>query len=102
MNWLQEGFPLKAVDKSYRKNCLKCLGDQHAFLRCCMGMSVSVNDLNLQSYEVLCFEVLHCSMNHIKNVLQELPHHITDIDTLIKFKEILNIQLSKEKIRGVD
>ena len=64
--------------------------------------SVSVNDLNLQSYEVLCFEALHCSMNHIKNVLQELPHHITDIDTLIKFKEILNIQLSKEKIRGVD
>ena len=63
---------------------------------------VSVNDLNLQSYEVLCFEALHCSMNHIKNVLQELPHHITDIDTLIKFKEILNIQLSKEKIRGVD
>ena len=42
---------------------------------------VSVNDLNLQSYEVLCFEALFCSVNHIKNVLQELPHHITEIDT---------------------
>ena len=63
---------------------------------------VTVEELNLQSYEVLCFEALHCTMNHIKNVLQELPHHITDIDTLIKLKELLQIQLSKEKLRGVD
>ena len=42
---------------------------------------VSVEELNLQRYEVLFFEALHCSMNHIKNVLQQLPHHITDIDT---------------------
>jgi len=41
-------------------------------------------------------------MNHIKNVLQELPHHITDIDTLIKFKETLAVQMSKDKLRGVD
>ena len=41
-------------------------------------------------------------MNHIKNVLQELPHHITDIDTLIKLTEILSIQYSKYKLRGVD
>ena len=61
-----------------------------------------MEELNLQSYEVLCFEVLHCTMNNIKNVLQELPHHITDIDTLIKLKELLQIQLSKEKLRGVD
>lgn len=47
---------------------------------------VSVEELNLQRYEVLFFEALHCSMNHIKNALQELPHHITDIDSLIKLK----------------
>ena len=41
-------------------------------------------------------------MNHIKNLLQELPHHITDTDTLIKLKEILAIQFSKDNIRGVD
>ena len=41
-------------------------------------------------------------MNHTKNVLQELPHHITDIDTLIKLKEILSIQYSKDKLKGVD
>ena len=40
-------------------------------------------------------------MNHIKNVLQELPHHITDIDTLIKLKEILAV-LNKDKLWGVD
>ena len=31
---------------------------------------------------------------------EELPHHITDIDTLIKLKEILSVQLNKEKKRG--
>lgn len=64
--------------------------------------NASIQDLNLESYEVLCFEALHCLMNHIKDILQELPHHITDIDTLIKLKEILSVQLSKEKLRGVD
>lgn len=62
----------------------------------------SIEELNLQKYEVLYFEALHCSMNHIKNILQELPHHITDLDTLIKLKEILSIQFAKEKLRGVD
>ena len=66
------------------------------------NFDVSVKELNIESYEVLFFEALHCSMNHIKNVLQELPHHITDIDTLIKLKEILAVQMSKEKLRGVD
>lgn len=33
---------------------------------------------------------------------EELPHHITDIDTLIKLKEILSVQLNNEKKRGVD
>jgi hypothetical protein len=61
-----------------------------------------VKALNLESYEVLYFEALHCTMNQIKNILVELPHHITDIDTLIKLKEILCIQLNKDKIRGVD
>ena len=63
---------------------------------------VSVEELNIEKYEALYFEALHCSMNHIKNLLQELPHHITDIDTLIKLKEILAIQYRKDKIRGVD
>ena len=64
--------------------------------------NASVQDLNLEMYEVLCFESLHCLMNHIKNILHELPHHVTDIDTLIKLKEILSVQLSKDKLRGVD
>ena len=63
---------------------------------------VYVQEPNIERYEVLYFEALHCSMNHIKNLLQELPHHITDIDKFIKLKEILAIQFSKDKIRGVD
>lgn len=61
-----------------------------------------MDELDLQNYEVLCFEALQCAMNHIKNIFQGLPHHITDMDTLIKLKEFLSIQLSKEKLRGVD
>ena len=63
------------------------------------NFDVSVKELNIESYEVLFFGALHCSMNHIKNVLQELPHHITDIDTLIELKEILAMQMSKDKLR---
>ncbi|KXJ09520.1 hypothetical protein AC249_AIPGENE11011 [Exaiptasia diaphana] len=66
------------------------------------GSAFNTNELNLNNYEVLFFEALHATMNHIKNVLTELPHHITDIDTLITLKELLSIQLSKDKLRGVD
>ena len=59
--------------------------------------SVTVESLNLHCYEVVCFEALHCSMNHIKNFLEEIPQHISDLDTLIKLKEILAVQLNKEK-----
>ncbi|XP_032229951.2 uncharacterized protein LOC116613514 [Nematostella vectensis] len=61
-----------------------------------------IEELNLQRYEVLYFEALHASMNHIKNILAELRHHVTDIDALITLNEILGIQLSKDKVRGVD
>ena len=30
---------------------------------------VSVQELNIERYEVLYFEALHCSMNHIKNLV---------------------------------
>ena len=59
--------------------------------------SVTVESLNLHCHEVVCFEALHCSMNHIKNILEEIPQHISDLDTLIKLKEILAVQLNKEK-----
>ena len=83
---------------------MKNLEGQQKFQHCCLGMraSVTVESLNLQSYEVLCFKALHCTMNHIKNILEEIPYHISDIDTLIKLKEILAVQLNKEKKWGVD
>ena len=59
--------------------------------------SVTVESLNLHCDEVVCFEALHCSMNHIKNILEEIPQHISNLDTLIKLKEIIAVQLNKEK-----
>ena len=53
--------------------------------------SAIVESLNLQSYEVLYFEALHCSMSHIKNIMEEIRHQISDTDTLTKLKEILAV-----------
>ena len=80
----------------------KVLGGTTRIPALLFGDNITAENLNLEHYEVLYFEALHCSMNHIKNVMQELHHHISDIDTLIKLKEILAVQLSKEKMRGVD
>lgn len=62
----------------------------------------TIHDLNLQNYEVLFFEPLHACLNHIATILQELPHHITDPDTLLVLKETLSITLNKEKLRATD
>ena len=37
----------------------------------------SLNDHNLGSYEIFSSEGLHDIKDHIKNVLEELPHHFT-------------------------
>ena len=54
---------------------------------------LSLGEINLNQYEVLFFEPLHCYLNHISYVLEELPHHITDVDTLVTLKETLSIAL---------
>ena len=60
---------------------------------------LSLGEINLNQYEVLFFEPLHCYLNHISYVLEELPHHITDVDTLVTLKEALSIALKKDKFR---
>lgn len=59
---------------------------------------LTLEELNLDQYEVLFFEPLHCCLNHIAHVLEELPHHITDVDTLVTLKETLSIALRKDKL----
>ena len=44
---------------------------------------LSLEEINLNQYEVLFFEPLHCCLNHISHVLEVLPHHITGVDTHI-------------------
>ena len=60
---------------------------------------LSLGEINLNQYEVLFFEPLHCYLNHISYVLEELPHHITDVDTLVTLKEALSVALKKDKFR---
>ena len=57
--------------------------------------------LNQTQCEVLVFEQLHCCLNHFSHVLQ-LPHHITDMDTLVTLKETLSIALKKGKFCCTD
>ena len=63
---------------------------------------LKLEELNLDQYEVLFFEPLHCCLNHISHVLEELPHHITDVETLVTLKETLSIALTKDKLRCTD
>lgn len=61
----------------------------------------SLKDLHLEHYEVLFFEPLYCCLNHIAHVLDELPHHITDVDVLVTLKETLCITLKKDKLAAL-
>jgi len=63
---------------------------------------VELSDLNLEHYEVLFFEPLHCCLNHIAHILIELQHHITDLNTLVLLKETVAVSLNKEKLRCTD
>ena len=63
---------------------------------------LSLKELNLEQYEVLFFEPLHCCLNHIAHVLGELPHHITDVDVLLTLKETISLALMKDKLRCTD
>ena len=62
----------------------------------------SLDTLNVQNYEVLFFEPLHTCLNHIANILTELPLHMTDVDALLLFKEITTLALKKDKLRATD
>lgn len=74
------GMPDEGKKEKLQKELAELLGGTTR-LPALLHHNASVQDLNLEMYEVLCFEPMHCLMNHIKNILQELPHHITDIDT---------------------
>ncbi|KAK3737282.1 hypothetical protein QZH41_019809 [Actinostola sp. cb2023] len=65
-------------------------------------INLTLPGLNLENYEVLYFEPLHCCLNHIAHILDELPHHITDLDTLVLLKETISVSLNKEKLRCTD
>jgi len=64
--------------------------------------SYCLKDLNLTDYEVLFFEPLHVCLNHINNIIKEMPHHMTNVDALIAYKEIILLTLSKDKLRATD
>ncbi|KAK3720987.1 hypothetical protein QZH41_018544 [Actinostola sp. cb2023] len=64
--------------------------------------NITLSSLNLTDYEVLFFEPLHCCLDHIAHILEELPHHIKDVHSLLAVKETISITLNKVKIRGTD
>lgn len=45
---------------------------------------------------------LSTRLNHIANILTELPLHMTDVDALLLFKEITTLALKKDKLRATD
>jgi hypothetical protein len=65
-------------------------------------VNCTLDELNLKEYEVLFFKPLHCCLNHIAHILQELPHHVTYVDILLMLNETRSLSLSKDKIRCTD
>ena len=62
----------------------------------------SLEDLNLSSYEVLPTEPLHDVKEQIKNIMEEIPRHLTK-DELSEFKKLTEVLFDgKEKRRGTD
>ena len=48
----------------------------------------NLSDLNLANYEILCHEPLHDISNHIKNLYNELVHHVPN-NIQERFKQII-------------
>ena len=62
----------------------------------------SLEDLNLSQYEVLPTEPLHDVKDHIKNLMTEIPKHLTK-DESPEFKKLCEVLFDgKDKIRGTD
>jgi hypothetical protein len=66
------------------------------------GTNSTLSELNLKDYEVLFFEPLHCCLNHIAHIIQELPHHITNVNILVILKHTITLSLNKDKLRCTD
>ena len=60
-----------------------------------------LEQLNLDSYQVLDCEPLHDLKGHINNIITELPS-ILDPDIKTHYKQVLEADLSKEKKTGAD
>ena len=92
-----------AQNSSCKRNLQNFLGGTTRVPALLYGESpLTLGEINQNQYEVLFFEPLHCYLNHISYVLEELPHHITDVDTLVTLKETLSIALKKDKLRFND
>ena len=77
-------------------------GIQQVPVLCFPNQSASMKDLNLTQYEVVLVEPLHDLKEHINNILQELPKHLTNEEKPL-FEEAIEAVLStKEKLRGAD
>ncbi|KAI8513925.1 AP-5 complex subunit zeta-1 [Branchiostoma belcheri] len=61
-----------------------------------------MSEINLLKYEVSPCEPLHVTKEHIKNVLEELPHHVNAKDKPTMNATIKALQQDKEQLRGVD
>ena len=57
-----------------------------------------LDQLNLQHYEVLACEPLHCVGNHIKNLYEELPNHLIKDEKII-FNNALKTSFNNKDVK---
>ncbi|KAI8481571.1 hypothetical protein Bbelb_406710 [Branchiostoma belcheri] len=77
-------------------------GVSHVPALCFGQQNSTMSEINLLKYEVSPCEPLHVTKEHIKNVFEELPHHLNAKDKPTMNATIKALQQDKEQLRGVD
>ncbi|KAI8516476.1 AP-5 complex subunit zeta-1 [Branchiostoma belcheri] len=90
----------KSVLEQELKEHLK--GVSHVPALCFGQQNSTMSEINLLKYEVSPCEPLHVTKEHIKNVFEELPHHLNAKDKPTMNATIKALQQDKEQLRGVD
>ena len=86
------GFKLKAALKGVKRLPVLLLNSPQA----------SLNDIQLNKYEICMVECMHDIANHIDNIITELPNHVK-LNDKIEIKKYLDIyQAEKERKRCCD
>ena len=103
LDWRQIKYNTRMQKKELEMLLKEELGSVARVPLLCQGNKFeSLSNTPLKRYKVLLSEALHDIKEHIRNLWEELPQHLTDEENACFSKVIEVTTKQKEKIRGVD